>query len=186
MQYRPKVPPSNPMKVDANKKKTADMLSTSGAKIVTSNQFDALIMDDTDVFGIPTKEVNLDVTSGRTEEAKQDESVKTVTTSQEPLVSELNKKEKVGTSKPDSPCTSSTKRVNPFSKVGNVNVSDSDDEEVVNTFDESANLFGGGHEREYDYDGYEYDDYAQQVHDLPGNLDAFNAMYGTKLHGLRK
>jgi hypothetical protein len=42
------------------------------------------------------------------------------------------------------------------------------------------------HEREYDYDGYEYDDYAQQVHDLPGNLDAFNAMYGTKLQGFRK
>ena len=146
-------------------------------------------MDDTDVFGIPTKEVNLEDMTGRTEEAKQDESVKTVTTPQEPLVSDLNKKEKVGTSMPvsfSSPSTSSSKSVNPFSKVGNVVVSDDDDEEVVNMFDESANLFGGGHEREYDYDGYEYDDYAQQVHDLPGNLDAFNAMYGTKLHGLRK
>jgi hypothetical protein len=127
--------------------------------------------------------------TGRTEEAKQDESVKTVNTPQEPLVSDLNKKEKVGTSMPvsfSSPSTSFSKRVNPFSKVGNVVVSDDDDEEVVNMFDESANLFGGGHEREYDYDGYEYDDYAQQVHDLPGNLDAFNAMYGTKLQGFRK
>ena len=30
------------------------------------------------------------------------------------------------------------------------------------------------------------DDYANQVYDLPGNLDAFNAMYGTKLQGPRK
>jgi hypothetical protein len=189
MQYRPKVPPPEPIKVDANKKKTVDMPSTSGVKIVTSNKFDALDMDDTDVYGIPTKEVNLEKTTGRTEEAKQDESVKTATTSQETLVSDLNKKEKVGTSKPGSfsfPSTSSPTRVNPFSKVGPVVVSDSEDEEVVNTFDESANLFGGGHEREYDYDGYEYDDYAQQVHDLPGNLDAFNAIYGTKFQGLRK
>jgi hypothetical protein len=36
--------------------------------------------------------------------------------------------------------------------VAEIVVSDSDDEEVVNTFDESGNLFGGGHEREYDYD----------------------------------
>ena len=79
-----------------------------------------------------------------------------------------NDKKQVGTSKPSSfssPSTSSTKRVNPFSKVGDVDVSDSDDEEDVNTFDESTNLFGGGHEREYDYDGYDsdgytYDDYA--------------------------
>ena len=175
--------------MDVNRKKNDDVPSTSGTKIVTCNQFDALMMADTDEYGIPTKEVTLDVSSGRTEEAKQDESVKTATTSQEPLVRDLNEKEKVGTSKPSSfssPSTSSTKRVNPFSKVGDIVVSDSDDEEVVNTFDESANLFGGGHEREYDYDGYDYDDYAQQVYDLPGNLDAFNAMYGTKLQGLRK
>ena len=146
-------------------------------------------MADTDEFGIPTQEVTLDMASVSTVEAKEPGSLKTATTSQKPLVSDPKQKEQVGTSKPSafsSPSTSSTKRINPFSKVVDVVVSDSDDEEVVNTFDESANLFGGGHEREYDYDGYEYDDYAQQVHDLPGNLDAFNAMYGTKLQGLRK
>lgn len=162
MQYRPKAPPPEPKKMDANKKKNADVQSTSGAKIVTSNQFDALNMADTDDFGIPTKEVTLEVKSGSTEEAKKDGSLKTATTSQEPLVRDPNEKEQVGTSKPcsfSSPSTSSTKRVNPFSKVGDVDVSDSDDEVVVNTFDESNNLFGGGHEREYDYDGYDSDGY---------------------------
>ena len=73
-----------------------------------------------------------------------------------------------------------------FSKVGEIEVSDSEDEVVANPFDESANLFGGGQEFEDDYDDYDYDDYANKVYDLPGNLDAFNAMYGTKLQGLRK
>ena len=82
------------------------------------------------------------------------------------------------------PPTSSSKRSNRFSKVGEVVVSNSDDEEVVDMFDESANLFGGGHDREDDYD--DYDDYSKQVYDLPGNLDAFNAMYGTKLQVRRK
>ena len=154
-------------------------------KIVTSNQFDALNMVDTDVFGIPSSDVNKVVDSGRTMEANEDESLKTCTASQEPLVSDLKEKEPVGATNHSvsaTPPTSSTKRVNPFSKVGEVVVSDSEDEEVVNNFDESVNLFGGRH----DYDGYDYDDYSKQVHDLPGNLDAFNAMYGTKLQGLRK
>ena len=70
-----------------------------------------------------------------------------------------------------------------FSKVGEVVVSDSDDDEVLNTFDESANLFGGGHEREDECD--DYDDYSKQIYDLFGNLDVFNAMYGLKLQGRR-
>lgn len=41
------------------------------------------------------------------------------------------------------------------------------------------NLFGGGHDREDDYG-----DYADQVYDLPGNLDAFYDTYGIKLQGL--
>ena len=82
------------------------------------------------------------------------------------------------------PSSSSTKRANPFSKVGTVVVSDSDDDEVLNTFDESANLFGGGHEREDEFD--DYDDYSQQIYDLPGNLDALNAIYGFNLQGRRK
>ena len=65
-------------------------------------------------------------------------------------------------------------------------VSNSEDEEVVNKFDESVNLLGGEHDYEDDYDGYDYDDYSKHVHDLPRNLDAFNAMYGTNFQGLRK
>ena len=41
-------------------------------------------------------------------------------------------------------------------------------------------------EEDYDGYGYDYDDYSKQVYDLPGNLDAFNDMYGIKLQGLRK
>lgn len=81
------------------------------------------------------------------------------------------------------PSTSFTKRANPFSKVGVVVVSESDDDEVLNTFDESANLFGGGHECE---DEYDYDDYSKQIYDLPGELDALNVIYGLNLQGRRK
>ena len=49
--------------------------------------------------------------------------------------------------------------------------SDSDEDEVINTFDESVNLFGGGHELEDDYD-----DYVNQVYDLLGNSKAFYGM----------
>ena len=57
----------------------------------------------------------------------------------------------------DYPSTSSTKMVNPFSKVREIVDSNNDEEEVVNTFDESTNLFGGGHDHEDDYDDYDYD-----------------------------
>lgn len=67
-----------------------------------------------------------------------------------------------------SPSTASTKRVNPFSIVGEIVDADSDEEEVVNTFDESMNLFGGGHDCKDNYD-----DYAMQVYNLLGNFDAF-------------
>ena len=146
-------------------------------------------MEDTDAFGIPTYDTKKDGDSGRTMEVNEDESTKTGNVSQEPLVSDLKEKESVKTpitSDSCNPPASSTKRVNPFSKVGEIVVSNSEDELVANPFDESANLFGGGQEFEDDYDDYDYDDYAKQVYDLPGNLDAFNAMYGTKLQGLRK
>lgn len=146
-------------------------------------------MEYTYVFGIPSNDTNKDVDSGRTMEVSEDKSTKTGTASQEPLGSDLKENESVVAPKTSDSCTppaSSTKRVNPFSKVGEIVVSDSEDEVVANPFDESANLFGGGQEFEDDYDDYDYDDYANQVHDLPGNLDAFNAMYGTKLQGLRK
>jgi hypothetical protein len=165
-QYQPKKTPPEPKKVDGTKKKTSDVASSSGTKIYTSNQFDALNMDDTDAFGIPTNDTNTDVNSGHTMEVNEDESTTTCNASQEPLVNDLKEKESVVASKisdSSTPYISSTKRVNPFSKVGEIVVSDSEDEEVLNTFDESANLFGGGQEYEEDYDDYYYDDYAKQA-----------------------
>ena len=53
-QYQPKETLPEPKKVDDTKKKTSDVASSSGTKISTSNQFDALNMDDTDGFGIVT------------------------------------------------------------------------------------------------------------------------------------
>jgi hypothetical protein len=99
----------------------------------------------------------------------------------EPPVSVLYDKE-VGTSMPNSsfyPSTSANKRTNPFSKVGEIVDSDSE-EEVLNTFDESANLFdmpmgtfsstgGGGDQEDY----YDYDDFTDKLYDLPGQLGAF-------------
>ena len=85
-------------------------------------------------------------------------------------LSDLKEKEKAATTKPitsSSTCTSSTKVGNPFSKVGNVVVSDSDDDEVLE-YPNETNYFGsGGNERSLlehwkdgtgDYNDYE-DDY---------------------------
>jgi hypothetical protein len=148
------------------------------------------------------------VNFGSPKEAKEDRSLETGNASQEPLVSDSMGTKEVGFTpivekigelekllidgkatlvdddgRPIQKVdylgfTSSTKRVNPFSKVGEIVVSDSDEDEVVNTFDESINLFGGGHDREDDYD-----DYADQVYDLQGNLDALHDTYGIKLKG---
>lgn len=211
-QYQPKKTPPEPKKTiknaGSNKKMTSDVASSSGTKISTSNQFDAFNMDDTDAFRIPTSDTNMDVDAGRTMEVNEDESVKTGTTSQEtivsnsmgtkevgstPIVEKISKLEKLlidgkATLVDDEghpiPSTSVTKRANPFSKVGDVVGSDSDEEEVLNTFDESVNLFGGGHEREDEFD--DYDDYSKQIYDLPGELDALNAIYGFNLQGCRK
>jgi hypothetical protein len=166
---------------------TSDVASSSGTKISTSNQFDALNMDDTDTFGIPTFDTNIDMDAGCTMEVNVDESVKTGATSQEPLVSDsmgtkevgstplvekISKFEKLlidgkGTLVDDDghpvPSASVTKRANPFSKEGDV---------------------GGGHEREDEFD--DYDDYSKQIYDLPGELDALNAIYGFNLQGRRK
>ena len=84
------------------------------------------------------------------------------------------------------PSTSSSKRSNPFSKVGEVVVSDSNDEEVVNMFDETTNLFGGGHDYVDEYDDYDYDKYSKQIYDLPRNLDALDALDDIKFQGRRK
>jgi hypothetical protein len=52
-EYQPKKTLPESKKANVNKKKASDVASTSGTKITTSNQFDALNMDDTDGFGIP-------------------------------------------------------------------------------------------------------------------------------------
>jgi hypothetical protein len=207
-EYQPKKTPTVPKKVNDSKKKTSDVASTSGTTISTSNQFDALNMDDTDTFGIPTYDTSMDVDTGSTMEVNVDKSVKTGATSLEPIVSDsmgtkevgstplvdkISKFEKLlidgkGTLVDDDghpvPYASVTKRANPFSKVGEVVVTDSEEEEVLNTFDESANLFGRSQEREDEFD--DYDDYSKQIHDLPGELDALNAIYGFNLQGRRK
>ena len=206
--YQPKKTPPEPKKAAVAKKNASDMASISGTKITTSNQCDALNMDDTDGFGIPNNVTNKDVDDGCTMEVNEDVSIRTSTTSQEPLVSDSMGTKEVGSTPivekigklekllidgkatlvdDDGlpiPFTSSTKRVNPFSKVGQVVVSDSDDDEVLNTFDESTNLFGGGYEREDEFD--DYDDYSKQFYDLPRNLDALKAMYDFNLKGRRK
>ena len=92
-QYQPKKTPPAHKKVDTTKLNDADVGSTSGTKIVTSNQFDALNMDDTDTFGIPTNDTNKDVDSGCTMEANEDESLKTGNASQNPPVSDIQEKE---------------------------------------------------------------------------------------------
>ncbi|PWA61290.1 ATPase, F1/V1/A1 complex, alpha/beta subunit, Zinc knuckle CX2CX4HX4C [Artemisia annua] len=138
----------------------------------------ATLVDDD---GLPIKKVDYpDNKKG----AKMDGSKNTGNVSQEPLVSVVKEKVQDADSKSSSsfsPSTSSTKRVNLFSKVREIVDSDNDEEEVVNTFDESVNLFGGGHDREDGYNDYDYDDYVKQVSDLSENLDAF---YGIKLQGL--
>ena len=78
--------------------------------------------------------------------------------------------------------TLSSERDNPFSKVGNVVLSDSDEDEVL----EPENLVGGGNELEDDLDDYDFDEYSKQIQDLPGNLDVFNAIYYTNLQAPRK
>ena len=100
----------------------------------------------------------------------------------EPPVSVINEKELGSTpSSSFQPSTSASKKTNPFSKVGDIVYSDSDSEdEVLNPFDESANLLdrpmgmfssaGGGDDQEY-YD--DYDDYMDQLYELPGHLKAF-------------
>jgi hypothetical protein len=74
-QYQPKKTPPEPKKVDGTKKKNYDVASSSGKKISTSNQFDALNMDDTDAFGIPTIDTNKDADFGCTMEVNKDDSL---------------------------------------------------------------------------------------------------------------
>lgn len=84
------------------------------------------------------------------------------------------KKVHVAASKPSSssPRTSLKKVGNPSSKVGEVLVTNSDDDEVLEPDNDMAKFLassGGYHELEDYFD----DDYAAQVYDLPGQLIVF-------------
>ncbi|WP_254554258.1 hypothetical protein, partial [Salmonella enterica] len=81
-QYQPKKTPTDPKKVEVTKKNASDLASSSGTKISTSTKFDALNMEYTDAFGIPSNDTNKDVDSGRTMEVTEDKSTKTGTASQ--------------------------------------------------------------------------------------------------------
>lgn len=66
--------------------------------------------------------------------------------------------------------TSTTKRRNPFSKVGDVIDSDSEVDEVLDMPRGTFSSSGGGHDQE----GYfEYDDFTDQLHDIPRHLADF-------------
>ena len=189
-EYQPRQPPLVPKNTKA-KKDTSNVASTSGTKVTTSNPFDALNLDED--FCSPPSDTNKEVNDGSKKVVEKQVAPKAGT--QDPLLSVVKDKEQVtipSTSTTSGPSTSSNKGVNPFSKVGAIVDSDIDDEvdEVLNAYDESANLFGGGQnlKDEFgDYDDYDdFDDYAKQIQDLPGELDALNALYGFKLQGRRK
>ncbi|PWA55018.1 ATPase, F1/V1/A1 complex, alpha/beta subunit, Zinc knuckle CX2CX4HX4C [Artemisia annua] len=140
----------------------------------------ATLVDDD---GYPLKKVDY---LGIKKEAQVDGSQKTGKDLQEQLVSELREKEHVAASKPSSssspyakpssysssPCISSTKVVNPFSKVGDVVCSDSDEDEVLEPDNPMAKYLastGGG----YELKDYFSDDYAAQVYDLQDTWMSF-------------
>ena len=79
------------------------------------------------------------------------------------------------------PVVEGIKKGNPFSKVGDVVVSDSDDE-VLEPDDTMSNYLSsaGGHN---ELESYLSDDYAAQVLDLPGQLEEFNKMFDFKVKG---
>ena len=94
------------------------------------------------------------------------------------------KKVQVAANKPStsSPCTSSKNVGNPFSKVGEVVVNDSDEDKVLEPDNDMAKFlasFVGYHVLEDYFD----DDYAAQVYDLPGQLNVYCDMYDVKLQG---
>ncbi|PWA58171.1 zinc knuckle CX2CX4HX4C [Artemisia annua] len=79
------------------------------------------------------------------------------------------------------PVVDGLKKGNPFSKVGDVVVSDSDDEvfepnDPMNNYLSSA----GGHN---ELEGYFSDDYVAQVLDLPGQLEEYNKLFDFQVQG---
>jgi hypothetical protein len=148
-------------------------------------------MEDEKVIDIQSADVPEAVDDGSAMKDKVNESSTIDVSLHDPPVSVLKEKEVGKLISSSAPSTSTNKRANPFSKVGEIVDSDSE-EEVLNTFDESANLFdmpmstlsstGGGHDQE---EYYEYNDFTDQLYDLPGQLGAFYEDF--KLQGrLRK
>ena len=81
-----------------------------------------------------------------------------------------------------SPCISSTKVVNPFSKVGDVACSDIDEDEVLEPDNPMAKYLASTGD-DYELEDYFSDDYAAQVYDLPAHLDDLRDQYDIKLRG---
>ena len=79
------------------------------------------------------------------------------------------------------PVADGIRKGNPFSKVGEVVVSESEDEvfEPNDPMDSYFSSAGGHHELE----GYLSDDYAAQVFDLPGQFEEYNKQFDFKLQG---
>lgn len=203
VRYQLKATPTMPKKVEATKQKAtnekiAKDASTNGTIVDTSNQFAALDMEDIDVNAIPCttpivekiEKIEKLIIDGKAtlvddngNPLKRVDEFRTIgMESQDQIVSELKEMEQSADSKPSSSSftyTSSTKVGNPFLKVEEVVVSDIDDEEVFEPDNPMAKFLastGGGHELE-DY----YDDYADQLYDLPGQLFAFCDLCDIKL-----
>ena len=157
------------------KKKNSDA-STSGAAVPTSNTYEALGGDNDDNGSPCPMEDGTEV--GSSSKGGNDGTT--------PMVEKINMIEDLimdgkatllgDDGKPLKQVGSSG---NPFSKVGNVVVSDSEDE--VDEMD----AYGGGHDFEEDLDGYDDYAYASQIYDLPGSLKSFKDT-DFKLQGRRK
>ncbi|PWA95915.1 histone-fold protein [Artemisia annua] len=79
------------------------------------------------------------------------------------------------------PVVDGLRKGNPFSKVGEVVDSDSDNEVLVTNDHMNNNVSSAGGYNELE--GYLSDDYAAQVLDLPGQLEEFNKLFDSQFQG---
>lgn len=147
-----------PTKPVATKEKVTNEVSTSDNIIATSNPFDALAMADTDDNGIPCPTTVPPKGGDEVGSTKDNKVAEVVASSSKggnesttPIVEKISKIEKLiiegkvtlvdDDGKPLKKVDSSNKMGNPFSKVGNVVFSDSDDDEVFD--DHIGTLYSG-------------------------------------------
>ena len=161
--------------------------------IVTKNPFGSLMDEVTNSEMGPEVGVTQGEQSGHVMEIDSDNEVDEsieVGKPSTPIVEKIDKLEKliidgIGTLVDDNgkpvPVVEGIKKGNPFSKVGNVVVSDSDDEVLEPDDPMSSYLSSAGGQNELE--GYFSDDYAAQVLDLPGQLEEFNKMFDFKVQG---